>query len=217
MPQLTLYNYWRSSSSHRVRIALGLKGLDYRYEVVNILAEEHETPAHRARSPMGYVPCLAVDGVVYVESVAIIELLEELYPAPPLYPGKPHARARIRALIEIVNSGIQPLQNRHVTQFLSTEADVQRRWLKHFVTRGLAALESAMATLETEGIVGRYAFGDSPSAADAFLVPQVDSARRFHVEVEAYPRIARAYDEAMKIEAFQKAAPARQPDAVVKS
>ncbi|HEY6460424.1 MAG TPA: maleylacetoacetate isomerase [Polyangiaceae bacterium] len=217
MPQLTLYNYWRSSSSHRVRIALALKGLEYRYEVVNILAEEHETPAHRARSPMGYVPCLEVDGVVYVESVAIIELLDELFPAPRLYPDKPHARARMRALIEIVNSGIQPLQNRHVTQFLSTEADVQRRWLKHFVMRGLVALESAMATVETEGIVGRYAFGDSPTAADAFLVPQVDSARRFHVEVEAYPRIARAYDEAMKIEAFQKAAPARQPDAVVKS
>jgi maleylacetoacetate isomerase len=217
MPQLTLYNYWRSSSSHRVRIALALKGLDYRYEVVNILADEHSRPEHRARSPMGYVPCLAVDGVPYVESVAIVELLEELFPTPRLLPAAPGERARVRALVEIVNSGIQPLQNRHVTEFLSPDAEVQRKWLHHFVSRGLAALAAAMETTEREGVRGRYAFGDVPTAADVFLVPQVFSARRFHVDVAGYSHVARAFDEAMKLEAFQRASPERQPDAVVKT
>ena len=217
MAQLTLYNYWRSSASHRVRIALALKGLDYRYEVVNILADEHSRPEHRARSPMGYVPCLEVDGVPYVESVAIVELLEELFPTPRLFPASPHERARVRALVEIVNSGIQPLQNRHVTEFLSPDVEVQKKWLHHFVSRGLAALESAMQTSEREGVRGRYAFGDAPTAADVFLVPQVFSARRFHVDLTAHPRVARAFEEAMKLEAFQRAAPERQPDAVAKT
>jgi maleylpyruvate isomerase len=216
MPELTLYNYWRSSSSHRVRIALGLKGLDYRYVAVNLLTEEQSGDAHKARSPTGYVPCLVIDGVNYVESVAIIELLDERFPSPPLYPKDTHGRARVRALVEIVNSGIQPLQNRNVTLFLSEDAEVQKKWLHHFVSRGLESLEAAMAALEGEDIRGPFAYGESPSAADVFLVPQVVSAQRFHVDVNAYPRVRRAFDAAMKLEAFQKAAPERQPDAVKK-
>jgi maleylpyruvate isomerase len=216
MSELTLYSYWRSSSSHRVRIALALKGLDYRYVPVNLLAEEQTSPEHLARSPMGHVPCLVIDGVAYVESVAIVELLDERFPAPKLYPETPHARARVRALVEIVNSGIQPLQNRHVTQFLSPDAEVQLPWLQHFVSRGLGALEAAMEAVEHEGVRGRFAYGDAPTAADAFLVPQVFSARRFHIEMARFPRVARAFDEAMQLEAFQKAAPERQPDAVKK-
>src|SRR6516162_2019837 len=210
MPELTLYNYWRSSSSHRVRIALGLKGLDYRYVAVNLLTEEQSGDAHKARSPTGYVPCLAIDGVNYVESVAIIELLDERFPSPPLYPKDPHGRARVRALVEIVNSGIQPLQNRHLTLYLSPDAEVQKKWLHHFVSRGLASLEAAMASLEGEGIRGPFAYGDAPGAADAFIVPQVVSAQRFHVDVNAYPRVLRAFEAAMKLEAFQKAAPEHQ-------
>ncbi len=216
MPELTLYNYWRSSSSHRVRIALGLKGLDYRYVAVNLLADEQSSDAHKSRSPTGYVPCLVIDGVSYVESVAIIELLDERFPAPPLYPKDAHGRARVRALVEIVNSGIQPLQNRHVTLFLSQDAEVQKKWLHHFVSRGLASLEAAMAALEAEGVRGPFAYGETPGAADAFLVPQVVSAQRFHVDVSAYPRVQRAFDAAMKLEAFQRAAPERQPDAAKK-
>jgi maleylacetoacetate isomerase len=217
MPELTLYSYWRSSCSHRVRIALALKGLTYRYVAVNLLAGEQTKPDHLARSPMGQVPCLVIDGAPYVESVAIVELLDELFPSPRLYPEPPHARARMRALVEMINSGIQPLQNHHVTQFLSADGEVQRRWLDHFVTRGLAAVDGAMATLEGEGVRGRYAFGDAPSAADVFLVPQVFSARRFHVDVARFPRVARAFEEAMKLEPFEGAAPERQPDAVRKA
>ncbi|HEY8040728.1 MAG TPA: maleylacetoacetate isomerase [Polyangiaceae bacterium] len=216
MPDLVLYNYWRSSSSHRVRIALELKGLPYRYSVVNILADEHQSEAHKARSPTGYVPCLEIDGVSYVESVAIIELLEELFPTPPLYPADPRGRARLRALVEIVNSGIQPLQNRRITQYLSPDVEVQRRWLHHFIGLGMGALEAAMENGEREGVRGPYAFGEAPSAADVFLVPQVVSAQRFHVDLTPFARVSRAFEAAMKLEPFRKAAPENQPDAVKK-
>jgi maleylacetoacetate isomerase len=216
MPELVLYNYWRSSSSHRVRIALALKGLAYRYEAVNLVAKEHASEAHKARSPTGFVPCLTIDGVPYVESVAIIELLDERFPTTPLYPKDAHARARVRALVEIVNSGTQPLQNVSVLQFLSPDVEVQRRWLHHFVSRGLAAFEAAMENNEREGARGRYAYGDAPTAADVCLVPQVFSAKRFQVDLAPYPRIVRAFDEAMKLDAFQAASPDRQPDAVTK-
>jgi maleylacetoacetate isomerase len=214
MSELTLYNYWRSSSSHRVRIALALKGLAYRYVAVNLLTDEHSGAEHKARSPTGFVPCLEIDGVQYVESVAIVELLDERFPSPPLYPRDAHARARVRALVEIVNSGTQPLQNRSVTLFLSSDAEVQNGWLRHFVARGLASFEAAMAAAEREGVSGRYAYGDAPGAADVFLVPQVVSAKRFHVDLAGCPRVVRAYDEAMKLPPFQEAAPERQPDAV---
>jgi maleylpyruvate isomerase len=217
MAELTLYNYWRSSSSHRVRIALELKGLQYRYSVVNLLAEEHTSEAHKARSPTGYVPCLEIDGVPYVESVAILELLEELFPTPALYPKDARGRARVRTLVEIVNSGIQPLQNRHVTLFVSPDADLQKRWLQHFVGRGMAALEAALELGEREGARGPFAYGDAPTAADAFLVPQMVSAQRFHVDLAACPRVQRAFDAAMKLDAFRRAAPDQQPDAVKKA
>jgi maleylacetoacetate isomerase len=215
MPELTLYSYWRSSSSHRVRIALALKGLaGYRYVPINLLEDEQGSEEHRARSPTASVPCLVIDGIPYVESVAIVELLDERFPAPPLFPSDPHGRARVRALVEIVNSGIQPLQNRHVLQFLSPDPEVQKKWLKHFVSRGLAAFEAAMALAEHEGVRGPHAHGDAITAADVFLVPQVFSARRFGVEPGGFPRVARAFEAAMKLDAFVQAAPERQPDAV---
>ena len=214
MPDLVLYNYWRSSSSHRVRIALALKGLAYRYVAVNLLKDEQKADEHTARSPTGFVPCLTIDGVQYVESVAILELLEERFPAPPLYPRDAHGRARVRALVEIVNAGTQPLQNRSVTQMLPQDPETQRRWLQHWVGRGLASFEAAMKSLEAEGVRGPYAYGDAPTAADVLLVPQVVSANRFHVDLGECPRVVRAFEEAMKLEAFQAAAPDRQPDAV---
>jgi maleylpyruvate isomerase len=213
MPELVLYNYWRSSSSHRVRIALALKGLPYRYVAVNLLTDEQKADAHTARSPTGFVPCLAIDGVQYVESVAIVELLEERFPTPPLYPRDSHGRARVRSLVEIVNAGTQPLQNRSVTLMLPQDPETQRRWLQHWVGRGLAAFEAAMKNHEAEGVRGPFAYGEAPGAADVLLVPQVVAAKRFHVDLAACPRVVRAFDEAMKLEAFQAAAPDRQPDA----
>jgi maleylacetoacetate isomerase len=217
MPRLTLYNYWRSSSSHRVRIALAYKGLEYAYVPVNLAAGEQSGSAHATRSPTGYVPCLAVDGVTYVESVAILELLEELSPRPPLYPSDAHGRARVRALVEIVNSGIQPLQNMHVLGQLDALAggapDARTRWLGHFLGRGLAAFERAMGLCASEGVAGPYSYGAAPTAADVMLVPQVVAARRFHIDLAPYPRVVAAFEAAMQLEAFQKAAPEAQPDA----
>jgi maleylpyruvate isomerase len=216
MAELTLYNYWRSSSSYRVRIALALKGLDYEYVAIDLLADEQSGGAFRTRSPAGYVPCLTIDGVDYVESVAIVELLEERFPSPPLYPKDAHGRARVRALVETVNSGIQPLHNRSALQFLSPQAEGQKAWLRHFVPRGLATLEALLARIELEGVRGAFAFGEVPTAADVFLVPQVFAARRFQVDLAPYRRLVRAYDAAMQLDAFQKAHPDRQPDAVKK-
>jgi maleylacetoacetate isomerase len=213
MPRLTLYNYWRSSSSHRVRIALELKGLVYEYVAVNLPAGDNASDAHKARSPTGYVPCLSVDGTNYVESVAIIELLDERFPSPPLFPGDPHGRARVRALVEIVNSGIQPLQNSSVLRRVSADAEEQRKWVAHFVARGLESFEAALVVVEREGVGGPFAYGAAPTAADVLLVPQVFSARRFGVDVAPLGRVSRAFDAAMKLEAFQRAAPENQPDA----
>jgi maleylpyruvate isomerase len=216
MEELRLYNYWRSSSSYRVRIALALKGLDYEYVAVDLLGDEQSSAAFRAHSPAGYVPCLAIDGAFYVESVAIVELLEERFPSPPLYPKDAHGRARVRALVETVNSGIQPLHNRSVLQFVSGHAEEQKSWLRHFMPRGLATLEALLAGIEREGVRGLFAYGDTPTAADVFLVPQVFAARRFQVDLAPYPRVVRAADAAMQTDAFQRAHPDRQPDAVKK-
>jgi maleylacetoacetate isomerase len=212
--RVTLFNYWRSSSSHRVRIALAYKGLDYDYVAVNLLSDEQHQPAHAARSPMGHVPCLVYDGLTYVESVAIVELLEERHPEPRLYPGDVHGRARVRALVEMVNSGIQPLHNRGVLQHLSPDPAEQKKWAKHFVEQGLGSLEAALAMNAKEGVRGPFAFGESVTAADVFLVPQVVAARRFAVDATAYPRVLAAHDAAMEHQAFQRAAPEHQPDAV---
>lgn len=212
MRELVLYNYWRSSSSHRVRIALELKGLPYEYVAVDLLRGDHSTEQHLARSPTGFVPCLVVDGVPYVESVAIVELLDEWFPSPRLYPGSPHDRARVRALVEIVNSGTQPFQNRHVLLHLSQDATAQKEWAAHFVARGLESFQRAMEANARDGVAGTYAYGNEPTAADAFLVPQVIAARRFGVDLARFPRVVAAFDAASALEAVKRAAPERQPD-----
>jgi maleylpyruvate isomerase len=162
--------------------------------------------------------------VEYVESVAIIELLEELHPAPPLFPAEPHGRARVRMLVEIVNSGIQPLQNSGVVAHLEEvlrhagAGDPRagtRAWLRHFVDRGIGAFERAMETNARAGVDGPYAYGASPSAADVYLVPQVAAARRFGVPIEPYPRVRAAFEAASQLDAFKKAAPENQIDADV--
>lgn len=214
MAELVLYTYWRSGSSYRVRLALAVKGLRYRAVPVNLLAGEQARPEHLARNPMGYVPCLEVDGKLFTESVAILELLEELYPEPPLLPRQPEARARVRALVEVVNAGIQPLQNLTVLQRVSADSEVRKGWIKHFVGRGLAAFEALMARNEAEGVKGRFAYGDSLTFADCALLPQVYSARRFHVDLGAMPRVAAAADAIAATDAGRAAAPEAQADAV---
>lgn len=211
--ELVLYAYWRSSASYRVRLALIAKRLPHRIVAVNIVTGEHQKEAHVARSPTSYVPSLVIDGTPYSESISIIELLDELYPDPPLYPRDPFARARVRALVEIVNAGIQPLQNLVVTKHLSEDDAVRAAWTKHWNVRGLAALERAMAANHAAGVVGKFSFGDSLTAADLVLIPQVYTARRFNIDIAEFPHVQEAVQSALAHPGLDAAAPERQPDA----
>lgn len=212
--RITLYTYWRSSASHRVRIALGYKRLSYDPVYVNLLEGEQRRDAYTAVNPMGYLPCLVVDGVQYVESTAILELLDELYPDPPLLPSKPEDRARVRALVQIVNSGIQPLQNLTVLDRVGDDQGRRLDWLRHFISRGLGAWEALATRFAREtNRSGPFAYGEQFTSADVLLIPQLYVARRFGIDLAPYPTIARV-DEATKDLPFVKAAhPDAQPDA----
>ena len=171
-----------------MRIALGYKKLAYEPVFVNLLAGEQKKPEYLAKNPIGHVPTLAIDGVTYVESVAIMELLEELYPDPPLLPKTPQDRARVRALVETINAGIQPLQNLIVLDRIGGDDKEKRSaWLKHFITRGLARIRGARRPRR-----GPFAFGATFTMADACLVPQIYAPARFGVDLAPFPRIVRA-------------------------
>jgi maleylacetoacetate isomerase len=206
---LVLYGYFRSSSSYRVRLALAAKAVAYESVAVNLLAGEQRGEEHARRSPTGYVPCLLVDGRPFVESVAIIELLDELFPSPPLYPKDPLARARVRAMVEVVNSGIQPFQNLAVLARVSSDPAVRKEWAAHYNARGLASL----ARMVDERVGGPFCDGDRLSAADLMLVPQLYSARRFGVDVAAWPRLLAAEAATLALPGMTEATPEKQPDA----
>ena len=204
MAKLSLTTYWRSSSSYRVRIALAYKKLAYESVLVNLLAGEQSAPANVANNPMGHVPTLFIDGVPYVESVAIMELLEELYPYPPLLPTSARDRALVRGLVQTVNAGIQPLQNLSVLDKVGGDDQEKRgAWMKFFISRGLGAFE-ALASEK-----GPFAFGEAFTMADVCLVPQLYNARRFDLPLDAFPGLLRADAAAAAIPAFAAAHPDR--------
>jgi maleylacetoacetate isomerase len=216
MPQardLVLYAYWRSSASYRVRLALAAKRLPFKVVPVNIVTGENTGDAHLNRSPTGYVPALVVDGHAFSESVAILELLDELYPEPALYPRDPFARARVRGLVEIINAGIQPLQNLNVIKHVSHDQAVRDEWVRHFIVKGLAAFERALAANAAEGHGGKFAYGDTLTAADLVLIPQLGAARRFGVDLSVHPLTLQAEASALAIPGLDAAAPEKQPDA----
>lgn len=211
---LRLYAYWRSSSSWRVRIGLALKGLPYEVAVVNLLAGEQDSGAHRARSPLGQIPVLELEeggrALRLVQSMAILEWLEERYPAPPLLPPELDGRARVRALAEHVNSGIQPLQNSLVLKMLKERLPgYEREWVRFHIARGLAGLEVAV----NDGGAGRFCHGDAPGLADCYLVPQLYHARRYGLDLAPYPTLRRIEEACLALAPFQAAQPERQPDA----
>jgi maleylacetoacetate isomerase len=214
--RLRLYSYWRSSASHRVRIVLQLKGLDYEYVPVHLAADggAQYSAAYRALNPQSRVPALETADGVLTQSMAIMEWLEETYPDPPLLPARPGERARVRSMAQVMVADVQPLQNLSVTNYLheqlhQDEAAIDA-WRRAWVGRGLAALEDM---LERE-VPGDFCLGPYPTLADACLLPQCASAHRFGVDMSAYPRIARIEKACNAIGAFQRAAPAQQPDAV---
>ena len=216
MSALRLYNYWRSSASYRVRIALELKGLGYQYIPVHLLegGGQQFSPAYRALNPQSRVPALESPDGVLTQSMAIIEWLEETHPEPPLLPRTARLRARARALAQILVADVQPLQNQSVTGYLQRELRLDeaalKHWLRHWIGRGMGAFEELLGQ---ESASGAFCVGEAPTVADVCLVPQCASARRFGVDPASYPRIARIEQACNSIAAFQRAAPARQPDA----
>lgn len=214
MGSVVLHTYWRSSASHRVRIALGYKGIAYEPIFVNLLENQQRSPEYKAKNPMGYLPCLVLDGTPYVESVAILELLEEKFPEPRLLPKTPEDRARVRALVQFVNAGIQPLQNLVVLEQVGEDKERRLTWLRHFIGRGLGAFEALLARHEEQlGHKGPFAYGDSFTMADVLLVPQIYAAKRYGIDLEPFPRIRRANEAASALPVVAAAHPEAQPDA----
>lgn len=218
---ITLYGYWRSSSSYRVRAALELKGLAYKYEAVHLLDDGgHQHREHyRALNPLRVVPTLVLEldhepGARHVvtQSVAICELLDELFPETPLLPATPFLRAKVRALVEVVNSGIQPIANlavlKHLSRELNLDEAARNAWIHHWISRGLEGLERLLASS-----AATFAVGDTPTLADCFIVPQLYNARRYALDLSPYPRLQRIEASCLALPAFQRALPERQPDA----
>jgi maleylpyruvate isomerase len=212
---MKLHTYWRSSSAYRVRIALALKGVAYEPCFVHLLrggGAQHQ-PDFRAKNPLGQIPVLELDepgGPLFLtQSVAIIEYLEERFPEPPLLPREPLARARVRELTELINSGIQPFQNLSTTAYLAEVAPGvdKQRWYERFIGKGLATLESRASRVS-----GRFLVGDDVSIADVLLVPQLYAARRVGVDLESVPTLTRVEAECSKLAGFATAHPDRQAD-----
>lgn len=215
MNGLRLYGYWRSSCSWRVRIGLNLKGLSYDYAAVHLLKDggQQHSAEYRAINPMRTVPTLewTEDGQArrLSQSLAILEYLEERVPSPALLPKDPYLKARVRMLAEMVNSGIQPLQNTGVMQRIKNELKADdKAWSAYWNARGLEALEAAV-----QPTAGRYCLGETVSFADICLVPQLFGARRFGVDLTPYPTLLRIEAACNELPAFQAAHPDRQPDA----
>ena len=211
---MNLHSFFRSGTSHRLRIALNLKGLAYNYVAVDLRREEHLSEAFRAVNPQGMVPALEIDGQIKTQSPAIIEWLEERYPTPALLPSNADDRAHVRALAAIVGCDIHPINNRRILEALRSEFGADEaainRWCSTWITAGFDAFE---ALLSADPRRGDFCFGDAPSLADIYLIPQVESARRFKVDMARWPLISAIDAACSNIEAFRLAAPRNQPDA----
>ena len=212
---LQLHNFFRSGSSHRLRIALNLKGLDYQYVAVSLGKQEHLSAAYKALNPQGLVPTLVDGDSVLTQSPAIIEWLEERHPSPALLPASPEDRARVRALAALVGCDIHPINNRRVLEYLRNvlgcDDAAVNAWCATWISSGFEALEALLVADKNRG---DFCFGNMPSLADVYLVPQVESARRFKVDLSPYPAIVAIDQACARLDAFQKAAPSNQPDAL---
>jgi maleylacetoacetate isomerase/maleylpyruvate isomerase len=208
---LKLYTYFRSSAAFRVRIALNLKGLEYQPAFVHLARGEHRKPEYARVNPQALVPTLELDdGTRLNQSLAIIEFLEEQHPSPALLPKDARGRARVRALAGLVASEIHPINNLRVLQYLKralgqSEEQVNA-WYRHWVGDGLAKFEADLGG-------GRFCYGDTPSMADCCLVPQIFNAQRYGCDLSPYPRTMAVFEACMKLDAFDRAQPAKQPDA----
>ncbi|TAK88185.1 MAG: maleylacetoacetate isomerase [Betaproteobacteria bacterium] len=212
---MKLYTFFRGSSPFRLRIALNLKGLPYEAIAVHLGKGEHRKSDFGAINPQQLLPALVLDdGHVLNQSLAIIEYLDETHPNPPLIPKEPKARARVRSLSLLVACEIHPLNNARTLAYLRKQMGQSEEqvsaWYRHWIADGLAKLEAEM----TRGPgTGKFSHGDAPTMADCCLVPQIFNAQRFNCELAPYPTLMRVYAECMKLEAFDRAQPSKQPDA----
>lgn len=210
---MKLYSYFRSSAAYRVRIALNLKGIPFETAPIHLVKDggQHRAAEYRAVNPQMRVPALALDeGQVLVQSLAIIEYLDQVHPEPPLLPSDPVLRAKVRAVALIVACDIHPLNNSgtlaYLRERLAQDQAAVDAWYAHWIREGFDAIENLIEP-------GPYAFGAQPSLADVCLVPQVYNARRFKVPIDAYPKIAGVNAACRELPAFKEAEPQRQPDA----
>ena len=212
MKKPVLFDYFRSSASYRVRIALNLKGVDHDRVAVNLLEGGQRSDAYRALNPQGFVPMLDVGDRRITQSLAIIGWIDREYPEPPLLPSDSSDRAHVVAMAMTVACDIHPLNNLRVLQYLKdglgAEQASRDEWTRHWIAEGFAALEALAAPT-----AGRFLFGDAPTVADICLVPQMFNARRFETPLAAYPTLVRADAEASRLPAFAAA----HPDAIAAS
>jgi len=214
MSEIVLHNYFRSSTSYRVRIALAMKGLKYDYVAHHLRHGEHRGEGYLAVNSQGLVPALVwTDGTMIAQSLAIIEFLDEMAPQPPLLPADPHGRARVRMLSQMVACDIHPVNNLRVltalrSRYGADDAEIAD-WFRHWVNETFQPLEKILASSPQ---TGTFCHGDQPTMADLCLVAQVANNARFNVDMSPYPVISRIRDACMEIPAFVEAAPQHQPD-----
>nr|ALV86648.1 maleylacetoacetate isomerase [uncultured bacterium 51] len=211
--KMKLYNYFRSSASYRVRIALALKGLDYEYAPVHLTKNEQFNESYAAVSAARLVPTLIDGDERLTQSLAICEYLDEIHPEPPLLPQDAPGRARVRALALDVACEIHPLNNlrvlRYLVRDLKLSEDDKNRWYRHWAETGLEAVERQLNDART----GRFCHGDTPTLADIALVPQVFNAQRFDCRLDHVPTVMRVFEACMKLPAFDLTQPSKCPDA----
>lgn len=208
---IVLYDYWRSTASYRVRIALNLKGLAYRSAPVNLLEGAHKTDAHRERQPQGFVPALDIDGMTLTQSLAVIRYLDSRAPQPPLFPTDPTVRAQAEAVAHAIAMDIHPVCNLSVAKTVmdwvggdeATRTATRLAWMQTFIGRGLDAVETMLPAVDE----GEFAFGDRPSVADLCIVPQLYNARRWSLDPARWPRLTRVETTCFGLEAFRVARP----------
>jgi len=213
--KVTLHGYWRSSSAWRVRIALNFKDVPHKHSAVHLLEDggEQNAPEFRAKNPMGQVPLLEIEDAGEVirlaQSMAIIEYLDARFPEPPLIPDNHYLAAKARQMAEMVNAGIQPIQNLRVQQAVEALGGDKKEWGKKWIADGFDALEA-----EAKPLAGRYMIGDRVTVADLFLIPQMYNGRRFGVDLDAYPTLQRVERACGELPPFDGAHADQQPDAV---
>jgi maleylacetoacetate isomerase len=195
MEKFTLFHYWRSSASWRVRWGLELKKIPHEKVAVDLLTAQEKQGDYLARNPAGYVPCLVVGGRSLGESLANLEWLEENFPQPSFFTGDSFSRARIRQLAETVNAGIQPLQNLDVMRKHSADKDEQAAWMKHWMIRGLGVYEKLLSAAPRQGAL--FSVADHPTLADLCLIPQCFASLRFGVDLTQFPQCKAIYEHAL--------------------